>query len=87
MDRWYMVFDMPPHNNREILLYFLQKMYVEFMLGKHLNYFDMLQFQGIGGGMPQNQPNARLQDVDRPIPAPHRQFPGPDVPPVHHVIP
>ena len=23
MDRWYMVFDMPPHNNREIPLYFI----------------------------------------------------------------
>ena len=54
MDRWYMVFDMPPHNNREIPLYFLWKMYAEFMLGKHVNYFDMLQFQGIGGGMPKN---------------------------------
>ena len=25
MDRWYMVFDMPPHNNREIPLYFLSE--------------------------------------------------------------
>ena len=23
MDRWYMVFDIPPHNNREVPLYFL----------------------------------------------------------------
>ena len=23
MDRWYMVFDIPPHNNREVSLYFL----------------------------------------------------------------
>ena len=38
MDRWYMVFDMPPHNNREIPLYFLQKMYPKFVLGKHRNY-------------------------------------------------
>ena len=82
-----MVFDMPPHNNKEIPLYFLRKMYAEFMLGKHVNYFDILAFQGIGGGMPQNRPNARLRDVDRPIPAPRRQLPGPDVPSVHHVIP
>lgn len=27
MDRWYMVFDQPPHNNREMPLYFLRKMY------------------------------------------------------------
>ena len=44
MDRWYMVFDMPPHNNREIPLYFLRKMYAEFVLGKHVNYFDILEF-------------------------------------------
>ena len=86
MDIWYMVFYMPPHN-REIPLYFLRKMYAEFTLGKHVNYFDILQFQGISGGMPQNQPNARFRDVDRPILAPRRQFPGLDVPPVHHVIP
>ena len=60
MDRWYMVFDMPPHNNREIPLYFLRKMYAEFVLGKHVNYFDILPFQGIGGGMPQNRPNSRF---------------------------
>ena len=45
-----MVFDVPPHNNREIPLYFLRKMYVEFMLGKHVNYFDMMEFQGVGKG-------------------------------------
>ena len=78
---------MPPHNNREIPLYFLWKMYAEFMLGKHINYFDILAFQGIGGGMPQNQPNSRLRDVDLPILSPHRQLPGIDFPPVHHVIP
>ena len=82
-----MIFDMPPHNNREIPLYFLRKMYAEFVLGKHVNYFDILAFQGIGGGIPQNRPNARLRDVDCPIPAPRRKLPGPDVPPVHHVIP
>ena len=27
MDRWYMVFDIPPNNNREVPLYFLQKLY------------------------------------------------------------
>ena len=31
MDIWYMVFDMPPHNNREIPQYFLRNMYVEFL--------------------------------------------------------
>ena len=37
--------------------------------------------------MPQNRPNARLRYLNRPIPAPRRQLPGPDVPPVHRVIP
>ena len=27
MDRWYMVFDIPPHNNREVPMYFLRKLY------------------------------------------------------------
>ena len=44
LGRWYVVFDMPPHNNREIPLYFLRKMYAEFVLGKHVNYFYILPF-------------------------------------------
>ena len=59
MDRWYMVFDITPHNNREVLMYFLQKLYAEFVMGKHVNYFDMLGFQGFGRGMPQHRPHAR----------------------------
>lgn len=62
MDRWYMVFDHSPHNNREMPLYFLRKMYAEFVLGKHVNYFDILEFQGVGLGMPQQCPNARHID-------------------------
>ena len=54
MDRWYTVFDIPPHNNREVLMYFLQKLYAEFVMGKHVNYFDMLGFHGVGRGMPQH---------------------------------
>ena len=87
MDRWYMVFDMPPHNNKVILLYYLRKMYAEFVLCKHVKYFDILAFQVVGGGMPQNRTNAKLRDIDCPILAPRRQFPGLDVPPVHRVIP
>ena len=82
-----MVFDMAPQNNREIPLYFLQNMYAEFVLGKHINYFYILQFQGISGGMPQNRPNSRLRDINHPIPAPRKQLLGPHVPPAHHVIP
>ena len=41
MDIWYMVFYIPPHNKRELLLYFLQKIYAELVMGKHVNYFHM----------------------------------------------
>ena len=37
MDRWYMVFDEDPHGNKDIPLYFLRKLYVEFILGKNVN--------------------------------------------------
>ena len=81
-----MVFDSPPHNNREMPLYFLQKLYAEFVLHKHVNYFSYLDFQGIGGGMPQNRPNARVQDPNHPIPAPRAPLHGPDVPPATRVV-
>ena len=86
MNRWYMVFDMPPHNNREMPLYFLQKMYAEFVLHKHVNYFSHLEFQGIGGGMPQNQPNARVRDPNLTIPAPRAPLHGLDVPPATGIV-
>ena len=44
MDRWYMVFDEDPYGNKDIPLYFLRKLYAEFILGKHVNYFDILEF-------------------------------------------
>ena len=44
MDTLYMVFDILLHNNREVPLYFLLNLYVEFVMGKHVNYFDMLGF-------------------------------------------
>ena len=55
-----MVFDEDPHGNRDIPLYFLRKLYAEFILGKHVNYFDILEFQGVGRGMPQNKEHARV---------------------------
>ena len=33
MDQWFMVFDKAPNNNIEVLLYFLRKLWAEFMLG------------------------------------------------------
>ena len=81
-----MVFDIPPPNNREVPLYFLWKLYVEFVTGKHVNYFYMLGFQVVGRGMPQNQPNARHRDANRWIPTPHAQLLREDVPPAHNMV-
>ena len=37
MDRWYMVFDKPPCNNMEMPLYFLRKLWVDFIMRNHVN--------------------------------------------------
>ena len=44
-DRWYMLFDKIPCNNNEVPLYFLRKLYCEFILGEMPNYFNFYQFQ------------------------------------------
>ena len=44
MDRWYVVFYEDPHGNMDMPLYFLKKLYDEFILEKHVNYFDNLDF-------------------------------------------
>jgi len=79
MNRWYMVFDEDPHGNRDIPFYFLRKLYAEFILGRHVNYFDILGFQGVGQGMPQDRQGARTDPnrVPRPprTPKPPRIFP------------
>ena len=59
MDHWYMVFDEDPHGNGDISFYFLRKLYVKFILGKHVNYFDILEFQGVGHGIPQDRKGAK----------------------------
>lgn len=50
MDRWFMVFDKAPNNNMGVPLYFLRKLWAEFVLGLHVNYFDIIEFQGAGFG-------------------------------------
>ena len=79
MDRWYMAFDEYPHGKRDIPFYFLRKLYAEFILGKHVNYFDILGFQGVGHGMPQDREGARTDPnlVPRPphTPKPPRLYP------------
>jgi len=54
-----MVFDEDPHGNRDIPFYFLRKLYVEFILGKHVNYFDILEFHGVEHGIPQDRQGER----------------------------
>ena len=53
-----MVFDKPPCYNVEVPQYFLRKIWVEFVLGLHANYFDITKFQGIDFGSAQDQPHA-----------------------------
>ena len=45
-----MVFDTAPYNNHEVSIYFLKKLYCEFVLEEIPNYFDLLDSQGRGGG-------------------------------------
>ena len=59
MSHLFMVFDKPSCNNREVPLYFLHKLWVEFIMGLHVNYFDISEFEGIGLGSTQDQSNAR----------------------------
>jgi len=51
-----MMFDKPPHSNYDILLYFWKAIYVECILEKHINYYDMRCNQGIGHGSRKNRP-------------------------------
>ena len=68
MDKWYMVFNVPPHKNWELSLYFIWKLYEDFVLDKYVNYFDILGFHDIDMGMPKNKPNVRNWDANWPIP-------------------
>ena len=68
MDRWYMVFNEYPHGNRDIPFYFPRKLYAEFILGKHVNYFDILEFQGVGHGMTQDREASRTNPNHVPCP-------------------
>ena len=74
-----MVFDEDPHGNRDIPFYFLTKWYAEFILEKHVNYFNHLGNQGVGHGMPQDREGARIDPnrVPRPPcpPKPPRIYP------------
>ena len=75
MDRWFMVFDEDPHGNRDIPFYFLKKLYEEFILEKHVNYFDLLGFQGVGHGMPQDSLGSRTDPNHVPHPPRTPKYP------------
>ena len=51
-DRWWMVFNIPPHSNLEVPFYFLKKLYAKFVLGLKVNYWSMKPNMGVGGGAP-----------------------------------
>ena len=68
MDRWFMVFEKAPNNNMEVPLYFLRKLWAEFVLGLHVNYFDIIEFQGDGLGSAQDRERARRNPMLRPRP-------------------
>ena len=87
-----MVFNEDPHGNRDIPFYFLRKLYAEFILGKHVNYFDLLGNQGVGHGMPQDREGVRTDPnhVPRPprTPKPHWVYPpaGPLIEYTHEAL-
>ena len=85
-ERWWMVFDHPPHANHEVPMYFLRNLWAEFELGLKPNYFDMKAFQGVGRGMPQDRPGAKLSDRTRNLrrAQPLVPLPAPVVPVPHH---
>ena len=55
-------------------------------MGKHITYFDMLGFQGVGRGMAQYQPNAQHRDANPQIHAPRAQQPRAYIPPTHDMV-
>ena len=52
-----MVFNKPTCNNFEVPQYFLRKLWVDFVLGFHVNYFDITEFQGVGFALAQDRPH------------------------------
>ena len=79
MDQWFMVFDKAPNNNMEVPLYFLRKLWTEFMLGLHVNYFDIIEFQGASFWSAQDRTHARRNTMLGPRPPRWMH-----VPPIQH---
>jgi len=68
MNRRFMVFDKPPCNNREVPLYFLRKLREEFILGHHVNFLDIGEFQEVGLGSTHDREHARHDPMLGPHP-------------------
>ena len=67
-DRWWMVFDKPPHSNLEVPFYFIKKFYVEFVLGHHVDYWSMRPNMGVGKGAPQTRPSSQHRKATTFVP-------------------
>jgi hypothetical protein len=63
MDIWFMVFEKPPCSNREVPLYFLRKLWLEFILAHHVNYFDNNELQRVGLGYAHDREHARHDPI------------------------
>jgi hypothetical protein len=63
-----MVFDKPSCNNKEVPLYFIRKLWDEFIMGKHVNYFDIGDFHGVGIGSTKDKEHARSDPMLGPRP-------------------
>ena len=48
-----------PHNDLEVPIYFLRKLYVEFIKGLKANYWSMKMNTSIGAGAPQDKPGVK----------------------------
>jgi hypothetical protein len=76
-----MVFHKPPCNNREVPLYSFRKLWEEFLLGYHVNYFDIGDFQWVGLGSAQDQEGVRCDPMLGPFPS------GEGLAPLSNILP
>jgi hypothetical protein len=66
----------------EVPLYFMRKLWDDFIMGKHVNYFDIEEFQGVGLGSAQDREHARHDPMLVPRPPRRRPDPPTQHPPV-----
>lgn len=59
MQKLFKIFDVHPCNNREVPQYFLRKLWAEFLMGEHVNYFDIAKSLSHGLGSSQVHPATR----------------------------